>query len=39
MANRPILRLAGDHPLVVVQKTEDASEGQLKARVSFIAAS
>ncbi len=36
MANRPILRLADDEPLVVVQKCEDASEGQLKARVSFI---
>jgi hypothetical protein len=37
MANRPILRLADDKPLVVVQKTEDAADGQLKARVSFIA--
>ncbi|MGA3126405.1 MAG: TonB-dependent receptor [Candidatus Korobacteraceae bacterium] len=39
MANRPILRLAGDNPLVVVQNTENASEGQLKARVSFISSS
>ena len=39
MANRPILRLADDHPLVVVQQGEGPSEGQLKARVSFIASS
>jgi hypothetical protein len=39
MANRPILRLADDKPLVVVQNGEDASDGQLKARVSFIAGS
>ena len=39
MANRPILRLADDQPLVVVQRSEDSSEGQLKARVSFIASS
>jgi hypothetical protein len=39
MANRPILRLADDQPLVVVQRSEDGSEGQLKARVSFIATS
>jgi len=39
MANRPILRLADDKPLVVVQKTEDANDGQLKARVSFISGS
>jgi hypothetical protein len=38
MANRPILRLADEKPLVVVQRGED-SEGQLKARVSFIAGS
>jgi hypothetical protein len=38
MANRPILRLADDKPLVVVQKS-DANEGQLKARVSFLAGS
>jgi Carboxypeptidase regulatory-like domain len=37
MANRPILRLADDKPLVVVQRGEDASDGELKARVSFIA--
>ena len=36
MANRPILRLSGDSPLIVVQTTEDASDGRLKARVSFI---
>jgi hypothetical protein len=39
MANRPILRLADDKPLVVVQKGEDASDGELKARVSFIGGS
>jgi hypothetical protein len=39
MANRPILRLADDKPLVVVQRSEDAADGQLKARVSFIAGS
>jgi hypothetical protein len=39
MANRPILRLADEKPLVVVQKSEDAADGQLKARVSFIAGS
>ncbi|HVJ04049.1 MAG TPA: TonB-dependent receptor [Candidatus Saccharimonadales bacterium] len=38
MANRPILRLAEDKPLVVVQRSDDA-DGQLKARVSFIAGS
>jgi hypothetical protein len=36
MANRPILRLADDKPLVVVQRDDDAANGQLKARVSFI---
>jgi hypothetical protein len=36
MANRPILRLADDKPLVVVQHGEDGREGELKARVSFI---
>jgi hypothetical protein len=36
MANRPILRLADDKPLVVVQHGEDDSEGVLKARVSFL---
>jgi hypothetical protein len=39
MANRPILRLADDDPLVVVQRGGDASDPQLKARVSFIAGS
>jgi hypothetical protein len=39
MSNRPILRLADDDPLVVVQSGENASDGQLKARVSFIAGS
>jgi hypothetical protein len=38
-ANRPILRLADDSPLVVVQSGEDASDGQLKVRVSFITSS
>jgi len=37
MANRPILRLADDKPLVVVERGEAASVGELKARVSFIA--
>jgi hypothetical protein len=36
MSNRPILRLADDKPLVVVQKGEDGGDGELKARVSFI---
>jgi hypothetical protein len=39
MANRPILRLAEDKPLVVVERGETASVGELKARVSFIAGS
>lgn len=39
MASRPILRLADDGPVVVVQRGEDASDGQLKARVSFLTAS
>jgi hypothetical protein len=39
MANRPILRLADDEPLVVVQGSADDSDGQLKARVSFISSS
>lgn len=38
MANRPILRLADDKPLVVVQRGESA-DGELKARVSFISGS
>jgi len=36
MANRPILRLADDKPLVVVQRGDENGEGELKARVSFI---
>ena len=36
MANRPILRLVGDQPLVVVQRESDGDEGILKARVSFL---
>jgi len=39
MANRPILRLADDKPLVVVQRGEDSSARELKARVSFISGS
>ena len=39
MANRPILRLADDKPLVVVQKGENGGDGVLKARVSFISSS
>jgi hypothetical protein len=38
MANRPILRLADEDPLVVVQGSGDV-DGQLKARVSFISSS
>ena len=36
MANRPILRLADDKPLVVVQRDDSSGDGELKARVSFI---
>jgi hypothetical protein len=36
MANRPILRLADDKPLIVVQKSDSDLEGRLKARVSFL---
>ena len=36
-ANRPILRVAEDSPLIVVQKNEDGSDRALKARVAFIA--
>lgn len=37
MANRPILRLADDGPLVVVHATNDNNDGVLKARVAFMA--
>jgi hypothetical protein len=39
MANRPILRLADDKPLVVVQRGDEEGDGRLKARVSFISSS
>ncbi len=39
MANRPILRLADDKPLVVVHHDDADADGALKARVSFIASS
>jgi hypothetical protein len=37
MANRPVLRLADDGPLVVVSQSEDENDKVLKARVSFLA--
>jgi hypothetical protein len=37
MANRPILRLVGDGPLVVVRDSDAGNEGMLKARVSLVA--
>lgn len=36
-ANRPILRVLDDSPLVVVSRSEDGSDRALKARVAFIA--
>ena len=39
MANRPVLRLSDDGPLVVVSRSDDASDKVLKARVSFLAGS
>jgi hypothetical protein len=39
MANRPILRLVDDKPLVVVEGNEVSDDGQLKARVSWIGGS
>ena len=39
MANRPVLRLAGDGPLVVVSQSDKADDKVLKARVSFLAGS
>jgi hypothetical protein len=39
MANRPILRLADDGPLVVVRKSDNQKDGVLKARVAFLAGS
>lgn len=36
MANRPILRLVEDKPLVVVEHGEQESDAVLKARVSFL---
>ncbi|MDR3763616.1 MAG: TonB-dependent receptor [Acidobacteriota bacterium] len=36
MANRPILRLTGNKPLVVVEHGERESDAVLKARVSFL---
>ncbi|HWR34548.1 MAG TPA: carboxypeptidase-like regulatory domain-containing protein [Clostridia bacterium] len=39
MSNRPILRLNGDGPLVVVSHSNDAKDGVLKAQVAFMAGS
>lgn len=39
MANRPILRLADDRPLVVVRRNDEPRDGVLKAKVAFIAGS
>src|SRR5215831_17165276 len=36
-ANRPILRVVDDGPLVVVSKSEDKDDRVLKARVAFVA--
>ena len=36
-ANRPILRVVNDGPLVVVSKSEDKDDRVLKARVAFVA--
>ena len=37
MANRPVLRLADDGPLVVVSQSENDNDKVLKAKVSFMA--
>jgi hypothetical protein len=39
MANRPVLRLSGDGPLVVVSQSDKADDRVLKAKVSFLAGS
>lgn len=39
MANRPVLRLSDDGPLVVVSRSDDANDKVLKAKVSFLAGS
>ncbi len=39
MANRPVLRLSDDGPLVVVSQSDNANDKVLKARVSFLAGS
>jgi len=39
MANRPILRMVDDGPLVVVSKSDKANDRVLKARVAFIGGS
>ncbi len=39
MANRPVLRLSDDGPLVVVSRSDNANDKVLKARVSFLAGS
>jgi hypothetical protein len=39
MANRPILRMVDDGPLVVVSKSDKAEDRVLKARVAFIGGS
>jgi hypothetical protein len=39
MANRPVLRLSDDGPLVVVSQSDNDNDKVLKARVSFLAGS
>src|SRR5262249_53556898 len=39
VANRPILRVRDEGPLVVVSKSDNADDRVLKARVSFVAGS
>src|SRR5512146_1441011 len=39
MANRPVLRLSDDGPLVVVSQSDNANDKVLKAKVSFLAGS
>ena len=39
VANRPILRLASDGPLVVVRNKDEANDAVLKAKVAFMAGS
>lgn len=39
MANRPVLRLSDDGPLVIVSRSDDEHDKVLKAKVSFLAGS